>query len=168
MNAVKPDRRAPAILFLCLGNICRSPMAEGAARAAFAVAGVDARLDSAGTGDWHSGHAPDPRAIAEARRHGVDISMLRARQIGRDDFDAFDLVLAADARNLNDARTLAPPGGRARIALMLDMLPHRAGQDLADPYYGAASEFSETWADVAAVAAALVASGGLWNLPVHR
>ena len=79
---MREDRKTkPAILFLCLGNICRSPLAEGAARAAFADAGIDARLDSAGTGDWHVGHAPDRRAQAEAVRRGADISMLRGRQL---------------------------------------------------------------------------------------
>ena len=80
MRKDRPNPK-PAILFLCLGNICRSPLAEGAARAAFAASGIDARLDSAGTGDWHVGHPPDRRAQAEARRRGVDISGLRARQL---------------------------------------------------------------------------------------
>lgn len=150
----------PAILFLCLGNICRSPLAEGAARAAFAAARIEAALDSAGTGDWHVGRAPDPRAQAEARRRGIDIGDLRARQLGRLDFRRFDLILAADTANLRDARALAPIDATARLALMLDLVPGRAGQSVADPYYGAEDGFAATWDDVSAVAAALVATYG--------
>ncbi|MCW0199191.1 low molecular weight protein-tyrosine-phosphatase [Sphingopyxis sp.] len=153
------DRRnPPAILFLCLGNICRSPLAEGAARAAFADAGIDATLDSAGTGDWHVGHPPDARAQAEARRRGVDISNLRARQLAPDDFRRFDLILAADATNLRDARAIRPADATATLALMLDLVPGRAGESVADPYYGDDGGFAATWDDVSAVASALVAS----------
>jgi protein-tyrosine phosphatase len=149
--------RKPAILFLCLGNICRSPLAEGAARATFAAAGIDATLDSAGTGDWHVGHPPDRRAIAEARRRGVDISGLRARQLRAADFTDFDLILAADDTNLRDARALCPAGARAELRLMLDLVPGRAGESVTDPYYGDDGGFAATWDDVSAVAAALVA-----------
>ncbi|MGQ3101105.1 MAG: low molecular weight protein-tyrosine-phosphatase [Sphingopyxis solisilvae] len=149
--------KIPAILFLCLGNICRSPLAEGAARAAFTAAGIDARLDSAGTGDWHVGRPPDPRAQAEARRRGIDISNLRARQLAREDFYRFDLILAADTANLREARALVPADATARVRLMLDLVPGRQGESVTDPYYGADDGFAETWADVSAVAAALVA-----------
>ena len=153
------DRQAakPAILFLCLGNICRSPLAEGAARTAFADAGIDALLDSAGTGDWHVGHAPDRRAQAEARRRGADISGLRARQLRSEDFYRFDQILAADDANLREARALAPADATARLRLMLDLVPGRAGESVADPYYGDDDGFAVTWDDVSAVAAALVA-----------
>ncbi|HEX2813079.1 MAG TPA: low molecular weight protein-tyrosine-phosphatase [Sphingopyxis sp.] len=153
------DRRnPPAILFLCLGNICRSPLAEGAARAAFSAAGIAATLDSAGTGDWHVGHPPDARAQAEARRRGIDISDLRARQLSADDFRRFDLILAADAANLRDARAIRPADATATLALMLDLVPGRAGESVADPYYGDDGGFAATWDDVSAVASALVAS----------
>ena len=155
MRAHRTD--GPAILFLCLGNICRSPLAEGAARAAFAEADITATLDSAGTGDWHVGHPPDNRAQAEARRRGTDISDLRGRQLARDDFYRFDLILAADANNLREARALAPPDATARVRLMLDLVLGRHGESVTDPYYGADDGFAETWADVSAVAAALVA-----------
>lgn len=151
------DVARPAILFLCLGNICRSPLAEGAARAAFAAAGIDAIVDSAGTGDWHIGRPPDLRAQAEAQRHGVDISGLCARQVDPDDFHLFDLILAADHQNLDDLQAIQPVGGRARLALMLDLVPGRRGESVTDPYFGADDGFAETWADVSAVAAALVA-----------
>ena len=151
------ETATPAILFLCLGNICRSPLAEGSARAAFADAGIDALLDSAGTGDWHVGHAPDRRAQAEARRRGADISGLRARQLRSEDFYRFDQILAADDANLREARALAPADATARLQLMLDLVPGRAGESVADPYYGDDDGFSVTWDDVSAVAAALVA-----------
>lgn len=147
----------PAILFLCLENICRSPLAEGAARAAFARAGIDVTLDSAGTGDWHVGHAPDRRAQAEARRRGVDISGLRARQLSPDDFYDFDLILAADESNLRDARAIRPTDATAELGLMLDLLPGRRGQGVTDPYYGTDGGFASTWDDVDAIASALVA-----------
>ena len=150
-------KTSPAILFLCLGNICRSPLAEGAARAAFADAGIDARLDSAGTGDWHVGHAPDRRAQAEAVRRGADISMLRGRQLSPEDFYRFDRILAADETNLREARAIAPADGTARLQLMLDLVPGRAGESVTDPYYGDDGGFAATWDDVSAVAAALVA-----------
>ncbi len=152
------EDRPIAILFLCLGNICRSPLAEGAARAAFAEAGIEAKLDSAGTGDWHVGHPPDPRAQAEARRRGADISDLRARQLRRSDFHDFDLILAADETNLRDALAIRPPDATAELKLMLDLVPGREGASLADPYYGGEEDFTATWEDVTALAAALVAS----------
>ena len=149
--------KRPAILFLCLGNICRSPLAEAAARAAFAEAGLAATLDSAGTGDWHVGHPPDARAQAEARRRGIDISGLRARQLSPGDFTRFDLILAADESNLRDARAIRPAGATAELRLMLDLLPGRGGEGVTDPYYGEDDGFATTWDDVDAVAAALVA-----------
>jgi len=155
MQSDRKDTRA--ILFLCLGNICRSPLAEGAARAAFARAGIDAIIDSAGTGDWHIGHPPDVRAQAEARRRGVDISALRGRQLRRKDFYDFDLILAADATNLRDARAIRPADATAKLKLMLDLLPGRRGEGVTDPYYGEDDGFAATWEDVDAVAAALVA-----------
>lgn len=145
-----------SILFLCLGNICRSPLAEGAARAAFARAERTVRVDSAGTGDWHVGHPPDRRAQMVAQANGVDITGLRARLIVPDDFHDFDLILAADHSNLADLQALAPPGHRAQLALMLDMVPGRAGEAVADPYHGDAAAFEACWDDVTSVATALV------------
>lgn len=146
----------PAILFLCLGNICRSPLAEGAARVAFAAAGLPVRLDSAGTGDWHVGRAPDPRAQAEARRRGTDIANLRARQLTVSDFYDFDLILAADAQNVADAKAIAPADATAQLLPMLDLVKDSPRRDVTDPYYGGEEGFAETWQDVTAVAAALV------------
>lgn len=143
------------VLFVCLGNICRSPLAEAAFRAEAARLGLDAEADSAGTGGWHRGEPPDRRAIAAARRNGVDISHLRARQVQRDDFERFDRIVALDGDNLADLRTLQTAGGLARLSLLLDHVPGREGEAVADPYYGNDSDFDITWRDVAEGARAL-------------
>ena len=151
---------APSLLFVCLGNICRSPLAEAAFRAAAAQAGLAVLADSAGTGDWHIDEPPDPRAQAEALRHGIDISGYRGRQVSAADFQRFDLVLALDHRNLADLRRIRPADGTARLSLLLDHVPGMAGQSVADPYWGTADDFAATWAQVAAAAEALVAGLG--------
>lgn len=143
------------VLFVCLGNICRSPLAEAAFREEAARVGLDAEADSAGTGDWHRGEPPDRRAIAAARRNGIDISHLRARQIRPEDFEAFDLVVALDRDNLADLKVLRPAGSRAALSLLLDHVPGRQGEAVADPYYGDDSHFDITWRDVTEAARAL-------------
>ena len=113
------------ILFVCLGNICRSPTAEAVLRHLASVqslAGLE--IDSAGTGNYHVGHAPDPRTITAARRRGLDMRGLRARQIERADFLNFDLILAMDRQNLIDCERLAPTPRRARLQLFLEFAPH--------------------------------------------
>lgn len=145
----------PSLLFVCLGNICRSPLAEGALRAEAARRGLELTVDSAGTGDWHAGEAPDRRAQATARRHGVDVSGLRARQVARDDFVRFDHVIALDHENLANLRALAPADATAQLSLLLDWVPGRAGQAVADPWFGDDAGFETTWADVSAAARAL-------------
>ena len=144
-----------SILFVCLGNICRSPLAEGAFRAEAERRGLEIEADSAGTGGWHAGEPPDRRAIAAARRGGVDISGLRARKVARADFDRFDHVFALDDENLADLEALRPAGSRARLSLLLDHVPGREGQAVADPYYGGDSHFDATWRDVTEAARAL-------------
>ena len=146
-----------AVLFVCLGNICRSPLAEAAFRMEAERLGLTAEVDSAGTGDWHVGHAPDKRAQAEARRRGIDISELRARQLSVDDFYRFNLILAADETNLRDALAIRPADATADLRLMLDLIPGRGGKGVTDPYYGKDDGFASTWEDVDAVASALVA-----------
>jgi protein-tyrosine phosphatase len=144
-----------SVLFVCLGNICRSPLAEAAFRAEAERLGLDVHIDSAGTGDWHSGHPPDPRAVAAAQRNGIDISHLRARQVRPEDFDRFDHIIALDRQNLRDLRRLQPPGSKARLSLLLDHVEGREGQAVADPYHGDAGHFDTAWSDVAAGAKAL-------------
>jgi protein-tyrosine phosphatase len=143
------------LLFVCLGNICRSPLAEMAMRAEAARRGLEIEVDSAGTGGWHAGEPPDPRAIAAARRRGLDISNLRARQVTRADFDRFDHIFALDRDNLADLDALCPPDSRASLSLLLDHLPGREGASVADPYYGGDEEFDFCWEDVAAAARGL-------------
>lgn len=145
----------PAILFVCLGNICRSPLAEAAFRAEAARIGLDIHIDSAGTGDWHIGHPPDRRAVAVAARNGVDITGLRARQVRPRDFHEFDHIVALDAQNIADLRALAPDNATAALSLLLDHVEGRKGEAVADPYYGDDSGFDTTWAEVVEGARAL-------------
>ena len=137
-----------SILFVCLGNICRSPLAEAAMRRRAMDAGLDIEVDSAGTGDWHVGSPPDRRAIAVAARHGIDIAHMRARQVTPDDFHRFDHIVALDRDNLFALETLQPPGGRARLSLLLDHVEGREGEPVMDPYYGAEEHFDLAWSDV--------------------
>jgi len=143
------------VLFVCLGNICRSPLAEAAFRAEAERLGLDAEADSAGTGGWHAGEPPDARAIAAARRNGCEIGHLRARQVSREDFHRFDHIVALDSENLSDLEALEPPDGRARLSLLLDHVPGRKGEAVADPYYGGEHHFDATWRDVASGARGL-------------
>lgn len=149
---IEPQR----LLVVCLGNICRSPMAEGALRARLQEAGLQqVEVDSAGTGDWHVGLPPDSRAIATARRHGVDIGGLRARQLSARDFDDFDWLLCADHANLRDVQALAPGTGRGRSVLFMEWAG-LAGP-ISDPYTGDESHFEQVWTQVDEAALAVVA-----------
>jgi protein-tyrosine phosphatase len=150
------------VLFVCLGNICRSPLAEAAFRREAERLGLDAEIDSAGTGDWHIGYPPDPRAAAVAARNGIDISHLKARQVTPEDFHRFDHIVALDAKNLRDLERLRPADGKARLSLLLDHVEGRQGEAVADPYYGEDSHFDSAWDDVSAGAAGLARriSGG--------
>ena len=146
----------PAVLFVCLGNICRSPMAEGAFRAAAEAAGLAVTIDSAGTAAYHVGEPPDPRAQEMASRHGADIGGLRGRQLVAADFRRFTHVLVMDHANLADARAIVPEDAVCQPQLLLDLVPGREGAAVADPYYGGEEHFEDTWADVSRAAAALV------------
>lgn len=143
------------LLFVCLGNICRSPLAEAAFRAEAKRIGLDAEADSAGTGDWHHGEQPDKRAIAVASRNGVDISELRARQVRPEDFERFDHVVALDKDNLANLEAIRPAASKVHLSLLLDHVPGREGEAVADPYYGGDSDFDITWRDVTEAARAL-------------
>ncbi|WP_417609785.1 low molecular weight protein-tyrosine-phosphatase [Parasphingorhabdus sp.] len=144
-----------SVLFVCLGNICRSPLAEAALRRECVSADLNVVVDSAGTGDWHVGQPPDERAQAAASRNGVDIGHLRARQVNGADFYDFDHIIALDSQNLRDLEAMRPAKGRAQLSLLLDHVEGRAGQDVADPYYGDEDDFDQTWAEVTAAAKTL-------------
>jgi protein-tyrosine phosphatase len=144
-----------SVLFVCLGNICRSPLAEAAFRREAEARGIDVEIDSAGTGDWNLGKAPDPRAQAVARAQGIDISGLRSRLVTPEDFMRFDHIVALDRKNRADLEAITPPNGTARLSLLLDHVPGREGEAVADPYYGDDAGFDATWADVSAGAKGL-------------
>ena len=135
-----------SILFVCLGNICRSPLAEGVFRSVLAERGMedDFLIDSAGMGDWHAGQAPDHRAIAVARTNGLDISGQQARAITEADFERFDLILGMDRSNTDDLRALAPAQAKDRVHLFLEYANGRTGE-VPDPYYGGPDGFADVY-----------------------
>lgn len=148
-----------SILCVCLGNICRSPLAEAALRDAAERAQVNILVDSAGTGDWHIGHPPDPRAQEVALRlGGLDIGNLQGRQVNADDFRRFDHILAMDSANLRHLQSMRPKGAAAGLSLLLDHLPGHEGKSVADPYYGEMADFERCWLQVRAAADAFVES----------
>lgn len=146
-----------SVLFVCLGNICRSPLAEGAFRNAAKKAGLDVFADSAGTAAYHIGEPPDPRSIATAARRGIDISQLRGRQVTSADFTRFSHIFALDTANLRGLLSIKPGGSSARLAMLMDAVPGRQGMEVSDPYYGGEEGFEQTWQDVECAASALVA-----------
>jgi len=132
------------VLFVCMGNICRSPTAEAVVREfAKRVAGLALEVDSAGTHGYHTGDAPDERSIAAARRRGFELGTLRARVVETADFERFDLVLAMDGVVLERLRELAPLPHAGRVQLFLDFAPGLGRRDVPDPYYGGAAGFEE-------------------------
>lgn len=141
------------ILFVCLGNICRSPTAEGVLRhlATATAPGMPIEIDSAATGDYHTGSPPDTRSQRAARRRGIEIGALRARQICADDFHRFDLILAMDEANLRELRTLKPINSRATLRLFMDYAKDQRRSEVPDPYMGGERDF-ETVLDLTEVA----------------
>lgn len=132
-----------SILMCCMGNICRSPTAEGVLRAKLAEAGLadQVEVDSAGTHRYHLGHPPDPRAQRYAQTRGYDLSALRARLALADDFARFDLVLAMDRDNLANLQAVCPPEHRHKLRLLMSFATRHRVDEVPDPYYGDADGF---------------------------
>jgi len=133
------------VLFVCLGNICRSPTADGVFRKKLFEQGLadHVEVDSCGTGDWHIGKAPDQRAQAAARKRGYDLSGLRARTVQLSDFDTFDFILAMDDNNLTDLLNMAPLHHHSKVRLLLDYAPVTGLKAVPDPYYEGADGFEQ-------------------------
>lgn len=129
------------ILFVCLGNICRSPTAEAVFRYRSQLAGLDLHIESAGTGAWHAGEPPDPRAQAAGQSRGYSFEGQSARKVRVRDFETFDYILAMDRKNLADLQAICPPPGLSKLALFLDYAPHAEVSEVPDPYYGADAGF---------------------------
>ena len=132
-------------------------MAEAALRAEAVAQGLALTIDSAGTNGLHTGEGADPRAIAEASRHGIDLSSHRVRQVTPEDFLRFGHIYALDHQNLRDLERIAPRRPLAKVGLLLDMVPGRAGHAVIDPYYGNADDFATAWDDAAEAAKYIVA-----------
>lgn len=155
MNSTEPfasteyDFRATTstmrVLFVCLGNICRSPSAEGVFRRMLKERAPDiaVEIDSAGTHDYHVGSPPDRRAIEAARRRGIDLTALRARQISAEDFSRFDLILAMDDQNLDELKRRAPREYHDRIRLLMEFAAEAPLRHVPDPYYGGPHGFEQ-------------------------
>jgi len=132
------------VLFVCTGNICRSPTAEAVFRRVVDQAGLTARvgIDSAGTHAYHVGEPPDPRSIQSGAARGFDMKTLRARKVRAEDFRLFDLILAMDKDHHDHLVALRPNGAKAAVKLFLDYHPKMKGGDVPDPYYGGADGFT--------------------------
>jgi protein-tyrosine phosphatase len=152
------------VLFVCLGNICRSPTAHGVFGALVERRGLGAsvEVDSCGTGGWHIGKAPDARATAEAARRGYDLTGLRARQVHVSDFDYYDYILAMDLANLSDLQRLCPDPFSGHLGLFLEFAGDDTQREVPDPYYGEGEGFSQVLDLVEA------ASEGLLNVVQAR
>ncbi|HEY3597260.1 MAG TPA: low molecular weight protein-tyrosine-phosphatase [Paraburkholderia sp.] len=149
-----------AVCFVCLGNICRSPTAEGVMRHQVVEAKLTDRIiiDSAGTGNWHIGEAPDERAQQAARQRGYDLSRLRGRQIGADDFERFDLLIAMDDANVAALNQICPPTHRDKIRLLMEFAPETAVREVADPYFGGGAGFERVLDQCEAACRGLIAA----------
>ncbi|MCG5476813.1 MAG: low molecular weight phosphotyrosine protein phosphatase [Sinorhizobium fredii] len=154
MDSMKPVR----ILFVCLGNICRSPLAEGVMRELTSRAGDHdlVSVDSAGIGAWHIGHPPDRRSIAVAKAHGIDIADQRGRQIDAADFVAFDLILCMDRHNNSELLRLAAPETAHKVHLFMKFAAGR-NDDVPDPYYETADAFEALYQTLEAGCSSLLA-----------
>lgn len=162
MTPTLPPPRTPgryAVALVCLGNICRSPMADVVLRRRLVDAGLDDRVTvaSSGTGDWHVGHPMDPRAAATLTGAGYDATLHRAQQFAGSWLDTYDLVLAMDAQNLRDV-TASPGADPERVRLYRDFDPDEPGGEVPDPYYGGDNGFEEVLAMVERTSATLVSA----------
>jgi protein-tyrosine phosphatase len=148
-----------SVLFVCLGNICRSPTAEGMFRHLLAREAPELKVDvdSAGTAGYHIGEPPDSRSQRAALSRGIDLSTLRARRVAPRDFACFDLILAMDRDNLRELQAMRPQGAHALVRLFLEYAPHLGRLEVPDPYYGDASGFEEVLELAAAASRGLIA-----------
>ena len=159
MDTKKSNSDTTGVLFVCLGNICRSPLAEGIFQHLVEEAGVsdEFEIDSAGTGSWHVGERPDTRAIAVARAHGITLPS-RARQITPEDLDHFDYVIAMDLENVRNLENMAESSRTdVQIHLLREFDPEHTGDEVPDPYYGGASGFEKVFKIVSQSCEALLA-----------
>lgn len=129
------------ILFVCLGNICRSPTAKAVFDWKLSESGLEVTTDSAGTGAYHAGHPPDPRAQRMAERWGLDISGERARVVVEEDFHRFDAIFVMDRSNLADLQARRPTGCNCRLELVMSLAPDYGVEEVPDPYYGGEDGF---------------------------
>ena len=163
INAMKAADRtidpSAAVLFVCLGNICRSPTAEGAFRAAVAKAGLSERIrvESAGLGNWHVGSPPDRRAVQAAGKRGYDLAKLRGRQVEVADFTNFGWILAMDDSIMKALTAMRPPEFGGHLGLLLDFAPELGVREVPDPYYGAPAGFERVLDLVEVATAGLLA-----------
>ena len=148
------------VLFVCLGNICRSPTAEGVFRHLLEQEApkLQIEVDSAGTAGYHVGDPPDSRSQRAALRRGIDLSGLRARKVTPDDFARFDLILAMDHDNLRELKAMMPERSRARVRLFLEYAPDLGRLEVPDPYYGDAGGFEAVLDLTAAASRGLIAA----------
>ncbi|MFM0740251.1 low molecular weight phosphotyrosine protein phosphatase [Paraburkholderia xenovorans] len=153
-----------SICFVCLGNICRSPTAEGVMRHLVEQANLAERIliDSAGTGDWHIGQPPDDRAQQASRGRGYELSALRGRQIAAADFERFDLLIAMDDKNIAALREICPPEQRDKIRLLMEFVPEtdarwHGAREVVDPYFGGAEGFEQVLDQCEAACGGLIA-----------
>ena len=147
-----PEKKQVRVLFVCMGNICRSPTAEGVFRKLVSEQGLAQRfeVDSAGTTAWHTGEAPDARSQEEARRHGVDLSNQRSRGVEDGDFGYFDYILAMDAANMKGLRQRCPKAHKGKLHRLCDFADGLGVDEVPDPYYGGPRGFETVYNIIAA------------------